>query len=104
MTTYFCQLTRKLTLEWIFHQKIESPTNVDVAAHWHEHSNKYLETDNENSIKDMAVCFFRLCQAARFGVLTLGRKGQPTRLEVDMEELSQFIAQEAFEDSTSINN
>lgn len=45
-------------LEWIYHQKIDSVTNSEVAAHWDEHHKEALGTDNENTIKDQAVCFF----------------------------------------------
>src|SRR3990170_2582787 len=44
-------------LEWAYHQNFQAVTNVDVAAHWHEHHTKDLGTVNENTIKDNAVCF-----------------------------------------------
>ncbi|MFD1953186.1 TIR domain-containing protein [Paenibacillus thailandensis] len=82
-------------LEWMFHQNITSPTNVEVAARWYEHNKPEIETDNENTIKDMAVCFFRLCQAAKLGDLIIGRHGQPTRFEVNRESLSRYIAKDS---------
>lgn len=48
-------------------------------------------------MKEMAVCFFHLCQAAGIGTLMVGRRGQPTRLEINRENLSQFIAESGFE-------
>jgi predicted nucleotide-binding protein len=39
----------------------------------------------------MAVCFFRLCEAAGLGKLLIGRKGQVTRLRVEKNGLSAFI-------------
>jgi len=81
----------KSVLEWAFHQRLESITNVDVAAHWHEHHKDALGTDNEDTIKNTAVCFFHIAQAAGLGTLIIGRKGQTTRLELDQEHLKQYI-------------
>lgn len=81
----------KSVLEWAFHQKMESITNVDVAAHWHEHHKEAVGTDNEDTIKNNAVCFFHVAQAAGLGTLMIGRRGQPTRLDVHREQLTQFI-------------
>ena len=57
----------KSVLEWSFHQKMDAITNVDVAAHWHEHHKEVLGTDNEDTIKNTAVCFFHIAQAAGLG-------------------------------------
>lgn len=78
-------------LEWIFHQGMDSVTNVDVAAHWHEHHSDSLGTANENTMKDGAVCFFHLCQAAGLGSLRIGRRGQPTRLEMNRDDLQKHV-------------
>jgi hypothetical protein len=81
----------KSVLEWAFHQKLESISNVDVAVHWHEHHKEALGTDNEDTIKNNAVCFFHIAQAAGLGTLIIGRKGQITRLELSREQLKQYI-------------
>ena len=78
-------------LEWIYHQNFDRVSNIDVAAHWHEHHKEALGTDNETTIKDNAVCFFHLAQAANLGKLTIGRKGQATRLTIDRNELQAYI-------------
>lgn len=78
-------------LEWAHHQHLETITNVDVAAHWHEHHPESTGTNNENTIKDQAVCFFRLCEAASLGSVTIGRKGQATRLALDRSVLKTYI-------------
>jgi hypothetical protein len=77
-------------LEWMHHQNMKFATNVDVAAHWHEHHKDACGTNNENTIKDQAVCFFHVAQAAALGTLTIGRRGQPTRLELDRTALKKF--------------
>lgn len=78
-------------LEWAFHQQLDEVTNVDVAAHWHEHHSEQTGTDNENTLKDAAVCFFNLCQGANLGKLVVGRRGQPTRLQINAGQLEEFI-------------
>jgi hypothetical protein len=81
----------KSVLEWAYHQKLDSITNVDVAAHWHEHHGELLGTDNDDTIKNNAVCFFHLCEAAGLGKLVVGRKGQATRLSIDRTQLGQYV-------------
>jgi hypothetical protein len=79
-------------VEWAYHQGMTELSSVDVAAHWHEHHSKTLETDNERTLKDGAVCFFHVCQGAGLGKLIVGRRGQPTRLELYKEELEATIS------------
>lgn len=78
-------------LEWIHHQKFESVTNSDIAAHWHEHHSDALGSGNENAIKDQAVCFFRIAQGAGLGKMMVGRRESPTRLEIDREKLLHYV-------------
>lgn len=78
-------------LEWAFHQHMSEVSNVDVAAHWNDHHGDHLGTDNENTLKDAAVCFFNVCQGAILGKLVVGRRGQPTRLQISPSELESFI-------------
>lgn len=84
-------------IDWMFHQGFDQVANVALAAHWHEHHPADLGTESEETMKMMGVCFFRLCQAAGIGTLRIGRRGQPTRLEINRENLSQFIAESGFE-------
>ena len=78
-------------LEWIHHQKMDSATNADVAAHWHEHHTAASGSDNETTIKDQAVCFFRIAEAADLGKMTIGRKGAATRLQIERPALAAYI-------------
>ncbi len=85
----------KSVLEWIFHQGLDEVTKVEVATYWHEHHKSALGTDSEKAIKEMALSFFYLCQAAGLGQLILGRKGRPTRFEIHKEPLGQYIGEGA---------
>ncbi len=78
-------------LEWACHNNLEEVTNTDIGAHWHEHFSDELGTDNEQGIKDKVVCFFRVCEAANLGKLTIGRRGQSTRLSLSRDNLELFI-------------
>lgn len=78
-------------LEWSHHQQFEELTNVDVAAQWHEHHSEIVGTDNENAIKDQAVCFLRLAEAAGLGSFTIGRRGGATRLTISRSEITAYV-------------
>jgi hypothetical protein len=78
-------------LEWIYHQGMDTVTNIDVAAHWHEHHTEMVGTTSETTIKDNAVCFFHLVEKAGLGKLTIGRHGRATRIDLSREELRQHI-------------
>jgi hypothetical protein len=54
---------------------MDTITNVDVAAHWHEHHKDALGTDNEDTIKNTAVCFFHIAHAAVWALSTSGVRG-----------------------------
>lgn len=79
-------------LEWVFRQKLEIVTDADVAAYWLEHPAEVFLTGNQKTIEGNVACFFHLCQEAELGMATIGKRGQPTRLRVDHEELALYIA------------
>ena len=78
--------------EWAHYQGISTLTTVDVAARWLEHNKEDVGTDNATSLNNGAVCMFHLAQGAGLGTLTIGRRGQPTRLEANLEALQTFIS------------
>lgn len=81
----------RAALEWAYHQGFDSITNVDVAAFWHEHHKESIGSSNENTIKEQAVCFFRVAEAAGIGKCVIGRKGNATRLDLSKSELSIIV-------------
>ena len=81
-----------LALEWMFYQKdIQMVTNVEIASYWYETKKLGMDAEKENTLKDMAVCFFKVCEAANIGKFIMGRKGQATRLEINRDQLGQYI-------------
>lgn len=78
-------------LEWLHHQNIDTATAIDVARHLHEHHRDEVGDSNDNTLRENAVCFFNIAEAAGLGSMTLGRGGKPTRLEVDRAALRAHI-------------
>lgn len=85
--------TYRSSMEWAFHQSFKELTVDELAANWHEHHKSAVGTDADASIKAAVTCFFNLAHGAGLGNYVLGRKGQPTRLELDRESLRVFVEQ-----------
>jgi predicted nucleotide-binding protein len=86
-------LAYRSALEWVFEQNLEIVTDADVAAFWLEHPAQVFLSGNRKTVEGNVVCFFHLCQEAELGMATVGKRGQPTRLRVDREELSAYISE-----------
>lgn len=72
------------------HRKEKMLTAVEVAAHWHEHFKESVST-SDKTLNDQAVCFFQVAQGADLGLLTVGRKGSPTRFDFDLPSTEAFV-------------
>lgn len=77
-------------IERMAHRNEESLSAVDVAAHWHDHFKDQV-SENDKILNDQAVCFFQLASGAGLGNVIIGRKGSPTRLELDRAAANSFI-------------
>ncbi|NOT60758.1 MAG: hypothetical protein HOP19_11115 [Acidobacteria bacterium] len=80
----------RAALEWLHQQAIQRATDNDLADFWREQQPLKCNGD-VRTLKAKAISFFHLCHAADFGVLTLGKRGQPARLRVDQQELSDYL-------------
>jgi len=76
-------------LEWVYYQKLDALSVVDVVLHWNRNFKEEVETNE--SANDQAACMFRLCEGAELGVMRIGRRGNPTRLELQLDALSEYI-------------
>ena len=85
-------LAYRSALEWVFRQNLDIVTDANIAAYWLEHPAEVFLTGNQKMIEAAVACFFHLCQEAELGMATVGKRGQPTRLRVDREELAAYIA------------
>ena len=83
--------TYRIGAEWMHHRDLEVVPLADLAAHWFEHVQADLGTDNEQTIRNQAACFLGLAEAAGLGRYLVGRRGQPTRLEVNREALGELV-------------
>ena len=78
-------------IEWIYYRQQVSLTNVEVAEYWHDNKKYEMENENDNALKDKAVCFFKVCEAAGLGKMLVGRRGQFTRLKINYSEVTAFF-------------
>lgn len=78
-------------LEWIHEQELELVTHLDIGEFWREHHSEVLQGDSEEQLEAHAASFFHICHAAEVGTLTVGRKGQPTRLHIYPDELESYL-------------
>lgn len=79
-------------IEWMHHQGFNQVTVNDVAAYWIEHFATELGSTNEGTAKAAVTCFFNLAAGADLGNYLIGRKQQPTRLELDKAHVESFVA------------
>ena len=81
----------RIAVEWMHHRAMAVVSLTEVATHWFEHVPDELGTTAEKTIRNQAACFLGLAQAAGLGAYIIGRRGQPTRLEVDLDALAQAV-------------
>ncbi|HEX5883760.1 MAG TPA: hypothetical protein VFY67_04380 [Pyrinomonadaceae bacterium] len=78
-------------LKWIQEQDLELVTHVDIGEFWREHHSYALQSESQEQLEAHAASFFHVCHAAEVGTLTVGRKGQPTRLNIYPRELESYL-------------
>lgn len=78
-------------LEWIQEQELDLVTHIDIGEFWREHHSQVLQGNSEEQLEAHAASFFHICHEAEVGTLTVGRKGQPTRLHINPEELDSYL-------------
>jgi hypothetical protein len=86
----------RAALAWIHEENLELVTHADLTSFWQERDDAAL-ADGEKISEACAVSFFHLCQAAELGTMTTGKRGQPSRLRVEREELARFIEERRHE-------
>ena len=101
-TTYFQNLIAEVepyhtALDRAYTRDDETLTASEVGNLWSNHFKDKVGTDSNNTLQRMVTCFFKVADEAGIGEYVMGRKGNPTRLEVNREALSSFIEQDASE-------
>jgi len=79
-------------LDWLNFNQPGAVTANDVAVHWHENHRDMVGDANDNTLRENAVCFFNIAEAAGLGRMVVGRAGASTRLSVELHALSEHIS------------
>jgi len=79
-------------VEWIFNHDLKIATYLDVANFWQlSGEDLSLSRENGENIEAVIVSFFSLCHAAELGTATVGKRGQPARLSVRLDQMRVFL-------------
>lgn len=82
----------RLAVEWIYGKNLEIATYLDVAGFWQMSGGDLdLSPQTGENIESVIVSFFSLCHAAELGTATVGKRGQPARLSVRLDQLKAFL-------------
>ena len=77
---------------WIFGQDLKIATYLDVANFWQlSGEDLSLSPQMDENIEAVIVSFFSLCHAAELGTATVGKRGQPARLSVRLDQMKAFL-------------
>jgi len=77
-------------LERAVHNDEGSIGALEVAAYWHENFSDDVAS-SDGVLNEQAVCFFQIVVGAGLGELTVGRKGAPTRIDFNHDEIEAFV-------------
>jgi len=79
-------------VEWMGEQNLRIITFHDLADFWTVNFPALLLGRKEmREIENAALSFFSICHAAELGIMTVGKRGQPTRLSVNADEVKKFL-------------
>lgn len=84
----------QIALKNIFEERLDIATHLDVLRHWSQLKTINVEHGNSQDLEAAVVCFFSVCHAAELGTATVGKRGQPARLRVDMEQVAAFLSEQ----------
>ncbi len=77
---------------WMGEQNLKIITFHDLADFWDDNFPALLLDRREmREIENTALSFFSVCHAAELGIMTVGKRGQPTRLSVNAREVENFL-------------
>ena len=83
----------KLAIRNIYEEELDVTTHPDVLRFWSQ-LRSIAPAGNAQDMEAAVVCFFSICHAAELGTSTVGKRGQPARLRVDMEQVAEFLSDE----------
>lgn len=94
----------RAVLEHAQAQQLKLITYEDISRFWRTHYADTVDLQQPKTVEANVVCFLHLCQAAELGSLTVGKRGQPARLRIDSEELTDFIGSQWDTPASATNN
>ncbi|HSK71215.1 MAG TPA: hypothetical protein VK892_05940 [Pyrinomonadaceae bacterium] len=87
-------------IEWMSNQNLRIITFHDLANFWENSFPELLLGEKDSrEIETVALSFFSICHAAELGIMTIGKRGQPTRLNIDVQELRSFLKKDYLPES-----
>jgi len=76
----------------IYEDGLDIATHLDVLRCWSAlGAGSSIARGNAQDLEAAVVCFFSICHAAELGTATVGKRGQPARLRVDMDQVAAFL-------------
>jgi hypothetical protein len=82
----------RLAVEWIYGKNLKIATYLDVANFWQMSGGDLeLSPQTGENIESVIVSFFSLCHAAELGTATVGKRGQPARLSIKLDQMKAFL-------------
>ncbi len=79
-------------VEWIYRQNLKIASYLDVANFWQRSGGDLaLSRQNDENIEAVIVSLFSLCHAGELGTATVGKRGQPARLSVRLDQIKVFL-------------
>lgn len=78
-------------LERALYQGFPQWDQHELGAFWHDRYSPQLGTDAEQSIARACSAFMRVVEGAGLGSFTLGRRGSPSRVDLNLDDLRRFV-------------
>lgn len=79
-------------LELAQKQQLNLLMEADVAKFWRSAFPEFIQLLAPREVESGIVSFLHLCHAAELGSLTIGKRGQPARLRIDIEALNAYLS------------
>ncbi len=85
----------RIAIQAVYDESLDIATHLDVLRFWSRlRTIAGADRENAQDLEAAVVCFFSLCHAAELGTSTVGKRGQPARLRVDMDQVVAFLTNE----------
>ena len=80
-----------ITLRYLHSGSYEQRIVAEIGSHWADNFADQVATNSDRLLSEQVTAFMSVVAGAGLGRYVRGRKGNPTRLEVDREALENFV-------------